>query len=179
MAQVLNLFLVGQNASVTFTITVTFTVSGTPSGDRTETTSFNLIVLNPCLDERYYRIVAPTPLPDIEYTLGTGPQTYAAHGGFSVISPPGTPNLCGDLEYIALFNNQPVDGDPLSYNGFDREFTADSTDTSLEDQTWPYAVLAQFSRYPVSTHSTAPSATIQGNILILPDCTIPKPPSLL
>ena len=69
----------------TFTVTAFYEVSNA-NGELVivETSVFDIVIKNPCIDPMYFQIVPPVPLPDIEYTLGKGPETYAPHGGFSV-----------------------------------------------------------------------------------------------
>ena len=60
--------------------------------------------------------MAPALAPQ-SYIINSGNDVFGAHVPFTVeTSPVADHKLCGDLSFIANFNDAPVDGDPLTYN---------------------------------------------------------------
>ena len=57
-----------------------------------------------------------------------------------------------------------VDGDPLSYNEANRQFTALSDDDTLYGQVLPYSVEAEFSTYPKATNPTVSTAEATADV---------------
>ena len=75
-----------------------------------------------------------------------------------------------------MFNGSPVDGDPLSYNTSNREFTVYSDDDdgdNLIGEIYPYQVLAHFTKYPVETYSTVSTAVATANVEFNNPCLAP------
>ena len=114
---------------------------------KSDTESFDLTFNNPCIDTDFVTIVAPTFLEQ-DYIINDDPEAFPVHAPFTVSTVPIVHDFCGSLTLVATFNGAPVDGDPLSYSEADRQFTADSDDTTLIGEIKPFAVNAEFSEYP-------------------------------
>jgi len=109
-------------------------------------------------------ISGPTTLPALDYVPETGPVTYAAHEGFTVVTVPNEHELCGAIRLTPSLGGQPLDGDPLSYDPATREVTASSDDADLVDTSDTYAVKAELDAWPVADHPTADSKEPDGPI---------------
>ena len=70
------------------------------------TVNFNLIIKNPCIDQEYVTIEAPTFEPK-SYIIDSEPSlTYDPEGEFTVETKYVIGHtLCGDLNFVAKFNN--------------------------------------------------------------------------
>ena len=73
------------------------------------------------------------------------------------MTEPQTHSLCGEIKYSGKFDGAPVDGDPLSYDATNQEFTADSDDVSLVDTSETYSVVAELADWLVDNNN--PTAT--------------------
>jgi len=60
--------------------------------------NFTLIIKNPCIDTDYVYI-EPVNLLDLEYDIGTGPNSYVPHNSFVIKTAPITHTLCGEIAY--------------------------------------------------------------------------------
>ena len=96
------------------------------------------------------------------YTLETGPTTFAPpHAEYLVNTVPITHTLCGALTYSATYDSNPINSptdQPLGYNPATREFTAESTDLTLDMMTKDYTVRAEFTNYPLVDYNTVSTA---------------------
>ena len=95
------------------------------------------------------------------YIIDSVAFTFDVEGEFTVETEPIIGHtLCGDLSFVAKYDNTLMDGDPMAYNEVTREFTASSSDGTLiglVDQ--PYSVEVEFVTYPLSTYSTVATAS--------------------
>jgi hypothetical protein len=118
----------GKSQTVTVTATST-SKHGTNSDSKELVRSFEVTFKNPCIDERFVKIVHPT-LPDQEYVVGS-PELTWNYDAFTLDINPAAHELCGDMQFVAKFNNQPITGDVLSFIEGDRQFTCSTDDTDL------------------------------------------------
>ena len=77
------------------------------------------------------------------------------------------------MVFVAKFNNELVDGDPLTYSEDDRQFTAYSDDGDLILQILPYSVEAEFSEYPKSSNPTVSTAVATADVEFDNPCWYP------
>lgn len=112
------------------TVTITATSAsayGEKNAPISDSAQFQTYFYNPCLDPAYVYIIAPQ-LADLEYVLGSGIETYDPHPDFFIATQPTVHSLCGGLTYKGLYENEEVDGNPMSYNPATKVFAAESTD---------------------------------------------------
>ena len=109
------------------------------------------------------------------YTIDSIAFTFDPEDEFTVVTTPLVGHtLCGDLSFVAKYDNALMDGDPMSYNEVTREFTASSSDGTLIgliDQ--PYSVEVEFVTYPLSTYSTVATASAASTIDFINPCLDP------
>ena len=97
----------------------------------TITESFKLTIKNPCIDQAYVTIDAPTYTKKT-YIIDSVVDPFDPEGEFTVETWPVVGHtLCGDLSFVAKYDNALMDGDPMAYNEVTREFTASSSDGTL------------------------------------------------
>jgi len=132
-----------------YPVVTTIIVTNADGTQTTQSVTTNIIIQNPCLNANYVSIQAAT-LADLEYTVGSGAQTYAPHSAFQVVTVPITHTLCGNLVYQPLYNGQPLDGNVLSYNEPSREFTVSTDDSGMSGQIVPYSIIGTLVNYPTS-----------------------------
>ena len=135
---------------------------------------FSVTFLNPCIDQAYVTIQAPTYAKKT-YTIDCNAFTFDPEGEFTFVTTPHVGHtLCGDLNYVAKYDNVVMDGDPLVYNEATREFTAFSEDDTLIGLTdKPYSVEVEFVNYPLSTYPTVATNSAASTIDFIDPCLEP------
>ena len=113
-------------------MTVTYETQDFNGATRSSTSvSFDLVIKNPCIDQAYVTIEPPT-FAKKTYIIDSDAFTFDPEDEFTVETTPVIGHtLCGDLKFVAKFDNQVVDDDPLAYNELTKEFTAVSSDADL------------------------------------------------
>lgn len=97
----------------------------------TFTREFDIDFENPCGQASKVFIVGPDSLAEENYFIGSPSKPLTQHGEFSVQTSPNTHSLCGGVTVVALYDNAPVDGDPVTYESANRRFVAYSNDQNL------------------------------------------------
>ena len=158
----------------TYEVSTSFTTTDYTGAETPYTQKFDLTIKNPCIDQEFVRILAPT-LAKKTYIIDSEPFTFDPEGEFTVETEPVVGHtLCGDFKFVAKFANQVVTGDPLSYNDATREFTADSEDGNLlTDPEQPYSIEVEFLTYPLSTYPTVDTASAASTIEFINPCLKP------
>lgn len=102
---------------------VSSSIYNTSAQTKTDSGAFTVTFANPCLNPQFVYIRAPT-LTDYDegYYVYDVLRLFEPHDPFEIITVPNMHNLCGDLSFIAKFDGQPVDGDPLDYDVANRQF---------------------------------------------------------
>ena len=132
---------------------------------------FDLTIKNPCVDQNYVTISAPT-FTEKSYIIDSGSITFSPEGEFTVVTTPVVGHdLCGPFSFVAKYDSVVVDNDPLAYNEVTREFTASSTDGTLIGLTdKPYSVEVEFQNYPLGTYSTVATNSAASTIDFISPC---------
>jgi len=118
-----------------YTVTVTAQVGNVVL--RTDSSSFTLTLMNPCIDDNFVNVEkAALPIGET-YTLHAfetaGGYTFT-HNAFSVVTQPFQHSLCGLLTYTATFNGQAIDAitkPPMAYDTVTNTFDIYSEDRTL------------------------------------------------
>lgn len=107
-----------------------------------------VVVKNPCVDTSYVNIVLPATLADLQYIISSNAKTFApiATGtdAIFVTTEPIVHTLCGNLKFTVLYKGQTNDQSVLTYDETNLDFTAESSDKTLIDDTETYGIIAEF-----------------------------------
>ena len=153
-------------------MTVTYVIKDYSGVTRSSTdVQFDLTIKNPCINQNYVTIQAPT-FTKKTYTIDSGSFEFPAEDSFTVMTTPLVGhNLCGSLSFVAKYDNAMVDGDPLDYNDQTRVFTASSQDGSLIGLVdMPYSVDVEFIMFPLITYSNVATASASSTIDFIDPC---------
>ena len=101
----------------TYTVTVTYETQDFHGVTRSTTpAAFVFTIKNPCIDQTYVTIEAPTYTKKT-YIIDSVVDPFDPEGEFTVETwPVAGHTLCGDLSFVAKYDNVLMDGDPMSYN---------------------------------------------------------------
>ena len=95
---------------------------------KSDTSSFELTFKNPCIDQDFVTILAPTVfmIEDLDYIINAPEETFPAHGEFTVNTLPFDHGFCLGLTFVETYDIEgaEVDGSPLSYDDTTGIFTA-------------------------------------------------------
>lgn len=128
-----------QTVSLVYTSTSTY---GASNPSVTATFSFNLNFDNPCTDSDYVSIQCVS-LPDLDYIINSGRQTYDAHGLPLIVTKPIVHDFCGELSIRPTLEGAPINAaDLLSYDSVSRRFSIESDDLALINQFKTYGFTA-------------------------------------
>lgn len=109
-------------------------------GGITTSADIDVTILNPCLDQVYYALTAPT-FANFEYTLfETSPDNKFVHPAFDVtVLNPEVLTTCGDISYdINTSFNGGLLSPYISYNSATREITIYAEDRNLVPGPYEY-----------------------------------------
>jgi hypothetical protein len=119
-----------QQVDAVFTSESVYGENNTPV---TEEASFKLSFNSPCVDPDFVSIKGIT-LPNLDYAIDQGSQTYDPHDLFAVSTVPIDHNFCGDLTVTPTYEGAPLEGgEPLTYDPATKSFTFESDEQSLEN----------------------------------------------
>ena len=157
--------------STDYSIPAVLTYQDYDGNESTISVTQTLTVVNPCTDPSYVSISGPTTLPTLEYPLGTGAVTFAAHDAFTLTDPNPSSPICGPLELVGKYDGVEVTSTgELTYDETTRQFTVEiADDPSRYDTTEEYSVCARLEEYPSTVTVEA-----EGTISLLAACVTPN-----
>jgi hypothetical protein len=128
----------GHVDGATFTVSIAVDLHGL-----TSTTSFNIVMKNPCLNTDFVTVGGKDSLSEIHYELGDMENNMFVHDSFRVNGAAGA--LCGPLHYQALLGDlAPF----VNYSPSNKMFTIVADSPALIDNSpYTYTVKAQFLNY--------------------------------
>ena len=144
-----SVFALAGTSSITYTVTVTGT-----SGTSTASTTFDLVVKNPCIDSALSTITVPDGTLEA-YTIGDGLKTVALPTSFVP-----SPTACGEVAFVVT--------SPITAIVFDEESASlliETADTSLGGTIAEVTVQAYLKDYPSFVVSADP-------VLIIVEMTV-------
>jgi hypothetical protein len=125
----------------TYPVTIEIVVKDDEDNETSDDVVIPVIIQNPCIDPEYVSIELPASLADLQYMIDSGAVTYDAIAvGDDAIFVKTNPvhSLCGNIKITILYENTPNDESVLTFDETNLEFTAESTDGNLVDQTKSY-----------------------------------------
>ena len=99
--------------------------------------------------------------------------SYTAHEDYMVVTDPAEHGLCGEVVSLGYYDDSLANGDPLTYDATNQQFTADSDDTTLNGLTKDYSVRSELADYPNSSFSEAPTLVETSTIIFKNPCLTP------
>lgn len=116
-------------------------------GDLLETFDFGFNMKNPCVDERFYKVIVADEAADFTYTLYSETDNVWTHTPFKIEAMPRIEQMCGTLVYSVDLGD--LLKDAITYNIELSQLTIYSDDRQLlEASPIPYSIKVELEMYP-------------------------------
>ena len=126
----------------------------------TRTENYDVVIKNPCINQSLVTIGSTTRSAE-SYLVGTGPYEWNSGSAYTIDTLPITHSLCGPLLYTASYDSTNIDSltGTVSMSRSDQDFTIETADDTLINQSKPYTLAAQFVDYPLDSFTSVSIAT--------------------